>query len=398
MSWHDRFSARGRFRQAEFVIRTDELQFGRRNQVHEYPDRDDAYVEDLGRRARQFRIEVYVIGPDYDRRRDALIEAVEQPGPGTLVHPYHGTLQVSITDARKSESTERGGVARFSLTCVKDGGARWPTTVTDTPTAVRAQADEARRAVEAEFAHTFGAAGQQEFVRAESESLLARAGDAVAAAVDAIPGMPEPASRLRADLSRFAGAVSSLMLKPKQLASEITGLVADIGAIAKRPGLAASAYAGLDDHGDDAPSVPRTTPARVQQADNQAAVGAIVQRTAVIEAGRASSRMTWPTLEDAVAMRDALADRLDEQSETAGAAVFRALQDLRVAVVHDINTRGADLARLGSYTPRATLPALVIAHRVYGDASSAAELVERNAIPHPGFVAGGEPLEVRVDG
>jgi prophage DNA circulation protein len=42
----------------------------------------------------------------------------------------------------------------------------------------------------------------------------------------------------------------------------------------------------------------------------------------------------------------------------------------------------------------ATLPALVVAHRVYGDATRADEIVSRNRVRHPGFVPGGIALEV----
>lgn len=424
MSWHDRFNARGRFRQAEFVLQDDALAFGRRAQVHQYPERDRPYVEDLGRRAREFDIEVYVIGPDYDRKRDALIAAIEQPGPGTLVHPRHGTLRVSITQARKRETTRRGGLAHFSLTCVEAGEAQFPTAALDTPKAVQAQAAEARASLVADFSGVWSTDGQPEFVREAGVSVLDRATSAIEGLTDAIPGIPEPVAQFRADLGEFAGSLSSLVAQPARLAGEITRLVGDIAGIVQRPGLALQIYEGLFDHGEADQPVARTTPARQQQADNQAAVHAIVQRAAAVEAGRAASHMSWPTLAEAVADRDRIAEQLDELAATAGHApnpqgtptpgpagdgrtreqgttdpdtVYRALMDLRVAVIRDITTRGVDLDRLGAWTPPSTLPALVIAHRIYGDASRAGEIVTRNRIRHPGFVPGGRELEVRLD-
>lgn len=44
-----------------------------------------------------------------------------------------------------------------------------------------------------------------------------------------------------------------------------------------------------------------------------------------------------------------------------------------------------------------TMPALLIAHRVYGDARRADDIVSRNRIAHPGFVSGGQVLEVLKD-
>ncbi|MEG7525483.1 MAG: DNA circularization N-terminal domain-containing protein, partial [Chromatiales bacterium] len=127
MSWHDNFTAKGSFRGAAFVMRTDDLEFGRRLQVHEYPLRDKPYAEDLGRKARRFTIEVFVAGPDYLADRDDLIAAIEKPGQGPLVHPYFGTLQVSIVSARKRESTRSGGMASFTLTCIEASDLPLPT-------------------------------------------------------------------------------------------------------------------------------------------------------------------------------------------------------------------------------------------------------------------------------
>jgi prophage DNA circulation protein len=394
MSWRDRFNVRGRFRDAEFVLEDDSFAFGRRTQLHEYPERDRPYVEDLGRKAREFTIDVYVIGPDYDRRRDALIAAIEQPGPGTLVHPRHGTVRVSIVNARKTESTRQGGVARFSLTCVEGGEAAFPSAVADTPSVVQSRATAAVATVEDDFACTFSTAGQPEFVRDEARSMLTKAADAIDAATRAVPGVPEAVSRFRGDLAGFTGSLSSLIVEPARLAGDLTNLVGGIGGIVTRPEQALGIYRRLFGHGEDAKPAPRTTPARIQQSDNQAAVRQLMQRAAVIEAGRISSEMTWPTVDAAIATRDDLADRLDEQAETAPDPVYRSLTDLRVAVINDITARGAELDRLSSWTPRATLPALVLAHRIYGDAERAAEIAARNRIRHPGFVPGGEPLEV----
>jgi prophage DNA circulation protein len=97
------------------------------------------------------------------------------------------------------------------------------------------------------------------------------------------------------------------------------------------------------------------------------------------------------------ALRTELADRLDVLMEAAGDPVYKSLADLRAAVVRDLTVRGADLARTARYTPKQTLPALAVAYRIYGDASRDEEIAARNRIRHPGFVPGGETLEVLSD-
>jgi prophage DNA circulation protein len=93
---------------------------------HEYPERDLPYAEDLGRKARVFKITGLVIGPDYMAQRDALLAACEQPGPGTLVHPYHGTMEVVCQACTYREETRAGGRASFSFTFMGAGQRNYP--------------------------------------------------------------------------------------------------------------------------------------------------------------------------------------------------------------------------------------------------------------------------------
>ena len=93
-------------------------------------------------------------------------------------------------------------------------------------------------------------------------------------------------------------------------------------------------------------------------------------------------------------MRDELHEALDEQMLVADDKTYRALNDVRVSMINDISTRSADLAKTVSFTPKATLPALVIAHQLYGDATMEDTIIDRNPIRHPGFIQGGEALEV----
>lgn len=388
MSWRDRFNARGSFRGAPFVLRDDSLQFGRRVQVHEYPERDIPYAEDLGRRARQFTIDVYVIGENYDRERDALINAIEQPGPGTLVHPRHGTMRVSIVDARKSESTREGGLCRFSLTCVEAGEAKFPSTEIDTAETVEADADTAIEAAQATFAVSYSVTGQSQFF------------------VDAID---TEVSRVFSDVANVVGDVTgpiaTAIRQPVNMASAIVDGVGAIGRAIAEPVQALRLYERMFTAGVGAPAIPLTTGNRQRQAANTDAVHKLVQRTAVIEAARQTSRMDYASRDEALAIRDKITDALETQMEAVDAVtgapidndLYRELASLRAAVVADIRERGTRLPRVDHITLRHTMPALVVAHRVYNDPSRAAEIVRRNHIRHPGFVPGGEPIEVLRD-
>lgn len=139
----------------------------------------------------------------------------------------------------------------------------------------------------------------------------------------------------------------------------------------------------------------------------------LVRRCAMIEAARSASQADYDTYDQAVAMRDELAALLDDEAagivpastgngspattvREVSEPVYQALTALRVALVRDLSTRAIDAPRVTRATLPSTMPALVAAYRIHGDATREAEILSRNGrlIRHPGFVPGGEALEI----
>ena len=128
LTWHttaSKLKKKAAFRGAEFFIRDTGTSFGRRNVVHQYPKKDDLYVEDLGSDSDEFTIEGYVVqnsenDQNYFNERNVLIEALKKEGPGQLWHPFLGIMNVSlIGKAEMTESFREGGIARFSMKFIR---------------------------------------------------------------------------------------------------------------------------------------------------------------------------------------------------------------------------------------------------------------------------------------
>jgi prophage DNA circulation protein len=404
---------RGRFRDAEFFAESSDCELGRRIAMHEFPLRDKPFAEDMGRKARQWTLEIYVIGADYMAARDKIIAALEEPGSGTLVHPYLGTKQVVVSGARgPSESTSDGGMARFSVTFTEAGENSQPATSINTAAIVGQRSDLAITAIETGFADRFTLSGVAGFVGSAAEGVAGSALELIGDAADMMPTVPTGISSFAGTLLRTGSSLASLIRTPSLFAGQISGMVSSLAGLPLRPKAALDSYKSLWGFGSSAsgsspssystplPVVPRTTPSRIIQADNQAAIVDLVRQSAVVESARTASTLTYGqdgdvvSYQEAVGIRDSIIEQIDEELITADDATYVALTDLRAAVVQDINTRGADLARLNSYTPGVTLPSVVLSHRLYGDATHAEELVGRNNISHPGFIPGGQAIEV----
>lgn len=98
--------------------------------------------------------------------------------------------------------------------------------------------------------------------------------------------------------------------------------------------------------------------------------------------------------DQAVEIRDQLLEELDRQQLTAAPERYRPLARLSTELIAEMNRTAASLVPLAHVTPTKTQPALLLAHRLYGDARQAEQIVTRNRIAHPGFVPGGIELEV----
>ena len=136
--WRDRYQL-ARFRSASFHTNLDARSSGRRGAVHEYPKRNEPYAEDMGRRARRFSITGYCIGPDYLIRKDALIKALEEDGPGALrlPLPYEGRdMEVLCLGYTVTETQERGGMCGFEMEFVEAGKPGFSTQITNTVGAI----------------------------------------------------------------------------------------------------------------------------------------------------------------------------------------------------------------------------------------------------------------------
>lgn len=391
--WREHYQA-GKFRDAEFVTTDSGFAGGRRLAKHEYPLRDIPYIEDLGRKARSFNLNLFVIGADYIAQRERLINALEAPGAGTLVHPYLGTMPASVESFRLNESTDRGGMARLEVTFIEAGENTFPTVAADTRANVNTQSEAAISTIKDVFNSNFSVVKQPQFVARPAAAILKNINNALLRNINRFPALPSTVSDFIADAGQLNANISTLLLKPLTLADSITGLFGDVRGLYSSPLSALSVYRRFLDYGDDLPSVPTTTFMRRREANNQSALTGLVRQTALIESARAASAVEFDSYNDAAAVRDELDEELDEQMLTADDATYRALNAVRVAMIKDITTRSADLARTVHYTPTTTLPALVVAHQLYGDAHKEADIIARNKLRHPGFVPGGKALEV----
>lgn len=442
MTWRDTYRA-ATFRGVAFFVESADSSHGRRQAVHETAQRDTPYTEDLGRKSREFSVVGYLLGKDYHLNRDELIKACEVAGPGTLVHPYRGEMNVVCRGLNISETAAEGGKCTIALTFLEAGEAAYPSANVDSVNAISAKGNTVTAAAEKSFLSDFLTTGFPAYVAESAASVLAALGEYMAAPGLSFSGDLKAASDFYLQARGLVSDASNLVQKPLNMVSRITGLIASV-----RSAFGTNAFSMLTSLVDRSPTTytgSTATPSRQQQATNAIAMNALVRQVAVAEAAKAavvtqipvvtttgvaqastgvpqtalgipqgSTRATQtapgvtqtipvPTVYDsyqaAIKVREDLVDRIDAESEvTPNDEVYVALSDLRTSVVQAVPNPEQNLARIVQYEPRETLPSLLVAYQIYGDAGRADDIATRNSARHPGFLMGGQQLEVLADG
>lgn len=396
MSWRDRYQ-QGSFRGVRFLSVRHDLDFGRRGPAHQYPDRDTPYFEDLGRKGKGWSLSVFVIGPDYMDDRDALIAAFDQAGAGTLVHPWLGTFDAQVTDARLSESTDEGGMARFDVQFVEPGIAVTANVVADTSSAAIAAADQVDANASDRFSEEFQTSGKPPFVDDAASKATGQLADTAVLAGTTLGGSGSARTAF-ADALTHLHDPGIIYGASTDLAATMISLMHAIGSLGTRPTYQVLALRRLLSAPLALPTIRATTPSRALQARNQQALADLFIATAAAAAVRSAANADFDSYDDAIALRDSLGDDLDIQALAAAGRfndrLANDLDSLRRVMVADVTARGGSLARLFRYTPPVVTPALVLAWRLYGDATAtieqAAAIVTRNRVRHPGFVPAAE--------
>ncbi len=396
LDWRSRMRP-GSFRGVPFLVTDHSLQFGRRKVMLEVDGAEGADLEDTGRTGDRFTVEAFVIGPAYMSRRDKLKAALQEKGPGRLVHPWLGEMVVEVSAElpRLSESTSEGGMAKFTIVFQEPRRKALPAATADTKARVTAAADKAAAASKSAFAKLMDTVHQIGAYVQKAIDTVNKVKDAIDDVRQQISAAVQFISDTAAAITNFANSVAAIIRSPLELVSGIQSVVASVmGGVNSVKSAVRSLGTLMEFGGEDAPSSP--TPQARQAARNLRAIRHAFRTAAVIEVSRAAAGMTFDTAADAELLKSELLGHFDtllDESEDDGE--FAALQELRAAVSDHLDRTAIDLPRLVPYTPPVTVPSLVLAWRLYGDPLREAEICQLNGVTHPAFVPGGTELEVR---
>ncbi|MCX9071849.1 DNA circularization protein [Citrobacter portucalensis] len=432
MAWKDRLQPAS-FRGVPFKVDNEDAGAGRRVETHEYPNRDKPYTEDLGKVTFRPNITAYVVGDDCYDQRDKLIEALNKPGPGTLVHPTYGEVSVCVDgEARVSTTSSEGRMVRFDLRFVEAGELSYPTSGAATAQTLVSSCSALDDCISDNF-KKFGMDGMPDFVQNgvidSATDMLGYVSDKMAM-VDS--GISAAARLMQGDISVLLPPPSSgksfvdTLQKMWRSGNRLAGNAGDLFTMIKT-------FSGVSLGRDLAPrgvwkTESKTTQHRVEQSN---LIASAIRTTAISEAAYTvttlparntpvrpqSEQITgWPSIahpalnnapdpataadlstwDELVDIRDTLNVAIDrELSRTTDDQLFLALRHVKADLNSDIKNRLSQTEKTVVCAPNEVVPALVLAATWFDNAARESDIVRRNAIVHPGFVPVA-PLRVPV--
>lgn len=382
------------FRGVPFAVTSASNNAGRRTQLHEYPLRDTPYVEDLGRATRTYSLTAIVAGTDYIYRTKRLMAALEKSGPGKLVHPWLGELNVVPSEVGQVNFDRNLGQATVALKFVEAGALENPSVAKNWLQNLREQIDSAVDKA-------------QEIVDDVME--VVNVSDSVVSDVTQAWGAIQHQFNINAFATQ-SGIAKSIDL----INLDSSGSIAVLAANAVRA-LDCSKLVGTDTNfGNGSKNliticesdalVPVHTDGLIDQCSDQIsetnvnALKAFMRQTLIIEAAGCASvcgtdddgsdvSVSYDFLID---VRDSVCNAIDDEILlTDDDEMAQILESLRASTHQALTERARGEARLIRLPVQTGMPLVVVAYQQYGDAERADELARLNAVRNIGFAPAG---------
>lgn len=398
MSWRDDLLPAA-WRGIAFHVEGHTATYGRRVIVDEHPQRDLPTTEDMGRRARRYEVDAYLIGDDYMERRDRLIEMAERSPlgwpfshHGDLSHPYLGSLMVALETAQISERTREGGMVRMRLVFV-ESRPLWPATRTSAISAAAAARARAKALTEAageDALERLVVDGVPDIAREGLAGSMAQAAS-VLAQIDVLEGSKRAVQEFGAQAQKLVELAGSIATAPATLVGVAIATYNRLQAAVGNQVRALSVYENL--LGQKPKSYGTSAAGAVATANAQIALD-FHRMAAAGGAVAAAAEIAWGDLDEALAARARLLDAIEDLEVQATDPLYAALADVRSTLIEAVPPEAARLPRVRRLRLPSTRTTITVAYALYGNLDREEELDRRNAPRRPGFLAAGQQLEV----
>lgn len=394
-SWKDNLR-QASFRGFEFLTKDAQTAGGRRTVQHQFPNRETPFTEDMGRAARSYTISGHVLGNDYFEAKTKLLEVFEKKGPGELIHPYYGSVFVQVAEVNISESQLEGAIAVFTAKFLEAGDNRFPKGINDKTAILADNVLDATDKIKSDFDETFSIAGMPAFAIESARALIAKAQETFDAVTKPLADFAEGVADLAFATRNLIAETNDLLQSPSELSQRLLDSFQLMEDAISSDKTKTVAYSAFYEFSADEPVV-GTTPIREQEKINEAAFVNLMRRAAAVKSSNTAVAAEYVSFNEAEAARVAITEVIDEQVreiENTDGELWQALRDVNASLVDALPDVDTDLPSLKEVTVEQDTASLLLTYDLFESMDNEQDIIDRNNIRHPGFIARETVLEV----
>ena len=364
------------FKTIEFNEIESSTTFGRRLVNHEFPFQDKSFTEDLGKKTRVYNIQAYVIGVDWESKRDQLIAACEAGDPGVLKHPDFGEIEVYCESISTTESKITANKrCDFEFKFFESGDTKYPKSNVDTKEKLRLSTQNEMTLLITVFKQTYDITKQPDFIKKTISKITTTMGDLL------LNSKSDILQKLGLDISNV-DVTNTLALA--SVIQDIFNNESDDLTLGK-----------VIDILEPEITV-QTTSHRIIEAKQQDILINTLTNLSILTKVRAVTNIEFKSYDEAITKRDEILKEIGKLP-TDNIDIYESISRVKTDLINDINIRAPELSRIIKKRYNNTKPALVIAYDFYKDSARNSEIINRNNIKHPAYVGGAEYLELIDD-
>lgn len=387
------------FRNIRFLVETESADRGKKYTIHEYPNSNNRYVEELGTVPATFSIKAIVHGEDAITKRKNLENALEKKGLGLLVHPIYGRINVMALTFSVTSSQTNIGIFTFDIRFSKSLGIITADPDVPTATQVSDKAAETREKLDEKLGDNYQdptSSYNYTDAKEKTESILKEVNDRINSVVDL---SSKGASNFNRKYRSIVNDMTRIISSAQEIRSNITSFYTtalDAPVYVEQLG---NAWDNLMDY---PLTVPLKSPITIEQAERQQNYLSLTEHmrlTALIGSYESKAHKEYTTDTELVSDRSLLDtkyrlfttdinNQIDEVSLTSLANdpdVRKLLAELRVIARQVFDEKEKTVFRIVDINPGRGSMALTC-FRYYGSLDNIAKLTELNpSINHANF-------------
>lgn len=375
-----------------FYARNAEMpELGRKTVVHEYPNSDNRYVEDLGKNAGKYVLDIEIqetTASAYKRSRNALMKALETQGIGVLTHPTLGKKKVVPEPASMSEDfiTENGVVA-FRITFLESTLNIFPTSTEGNQGFLANLYDKVFDTNEGVFADLVSYYNQGIEIFNQGIDGLQEVTQTINDVVSTTNGVADEVAAFSADINNFTSSIITLMQTPANLARRFTTIYNSVATITDDFNIMTDIVLQIFGSSDRT-KITGSSALITQLNTNKIALANYTDVVCLTIAYLATTNITFTSQSDIDAMLTRLNQAFDTlDPDSVNEDVYYSLQDMRTQNRLLLQNARATLPYYVSLRTN-LIPTAVLAYNLYGDSTRSDELNTLNAVEDPAFVSG----------